>query len=129
MIQYIKPFTFFILSYILTIRVSTYNGIDKITKIDYCSLFIALFVGLLQLLGFTELVELYKRSEKQGWPALRKGIYFKMIGIAGMTTSWGVVCVFFSIFFTSHLLIIKNRYYLPMIILLSTSILFLFNGK
>ena len=126
MLQYIKRFTFFILSYILTMRVSTYNGIDKITKLIIVVYALALFVGLLQLLGFTEVVELYGRSEKQTRVALRTGNDFKMIGIAGMTTSWGVVCVFFSIVFTSHLVTIKNRYYLPLIILLFTSIVFSF---
>ena len=49
------------------------------------------FVGLLQLLGFTELVELYKRRKRV---ACAQRNDFKMIGIAGMTTSWGVVCSF-----------------------------------
>ena len=84
MIQYLKRFVFFILSYKLTKRIMSYNGINKIINITIIIFSLALLIGLLQMVGVTQLAELYGRSEKQTSVALRAGSDFKMIGTAGM---------------------------------------------
>ena len=123
MLQYIKRFVFFLLSYKLVKSIIYYNDIKKLIPIVTIAYSLALFIGLLQLIGIHEFVELYGRSVKQSASALRQGGDFRMIGVAGMTTSWGVLCVFFQIIFSSLVLLSKKNKQLYLLLSI-TSILF-----
>ena len=127
MIQYIKRFVFFVLAYKLTLRIEDRGETDKILKMMTYVYAFALVVGLLQMLGVSEFAHLYSRSEKQVRVALRAGSDFKMIGTAGMTTSWGVLCAYFYTFFVSMIMVYnKKRNYLHWLLML-VSILFALN--
>jgi hypothetical protein len=127
MLQYIKRFVFFVLAYKFTLRFQSYNGINRVIAIIIIVYSLSLLVGLLQLLGVKEFAEIYSRSDKQLAVALRYGNDFKMIGTAGMTTSWGVLCAYFYLFFASLLLVYNKHKRYGYIVLVLVSILFSFN--
>ncbi|MFH4603010.1 hypothetical protein [Vibrio diabolicus] len=105
--QYLKRFATYVVAYMFLIRCNRVEVV-KITKIIIFISLVMLIIGILQLLSFDVLTNIYGRNERQIAAGLGSKVNQRIVGVSGFSTAWGGLCIF--IFYTSIISIYLNSY-------------------
>jgi len=119
--QYIKRIICFLIATIALLN-ATEQQKSNFVSLVLIAIFIYLFIGILQIVGFEALSEVYGRTDKQISTALYNNHQQRIYSIAGFSTAWGGVSVFM-FFVTFGLVSLKKMYAQPSRVLLFASYL------